>query len=148
MKKLLCVFLVSVMLCLLGCKIQIGNDIEFSEENNLASSQKMSLYKIEYKFIMLSNNQVGCDWKQTVLLDNMEFYSGGEINVVNGLTILLQIEIIEQDKIPDIGNGEVELKLLNGSKTSTVITVLEGDGRYKGNAATWKFECCANLIEK
>ena len=146
MKKPLCIFLISVTLCLSGCKTQIGNDIEFNKADLLVSSQETSLYKIKYQFIMLSNNQVGWNWKQTVLLDNTEFNSGGKINAVNGSTISLYITIIEQDKIPDIANGEVELKLLNGSKTSTVITVLEGNGRYKGNTATWKFECCVNML--
>ena len=83
---------------------------------------------------LISNNSVGNDWCNTILINGskIDLYKSIEFNTHN---LNAGILIVENDKIPDVGQKNVNLK--KGINTIN-IDVVENRGRYSGNVATWQ----------
>lgn len=82
------------------------------------------------------------------MCENMSIQTGSTITKNINEKISLNIKIIEEDKIKDIGTGTVNIVLSDGTTTSTVITVVENAGLYKENTAKWKVDISVSLIER
>ena len=120
----------------------INNDIK-----NLKKSTK-GVYKIYTYTSRISNNHVGNEWFTEVTYNNKEIYSLEITAPYNSKYINLYATITEDDTIPDIGYGKINILLKDGNKKTTKINVVENRGRYYGNIAVWEFTCKVKLIEK
>ncbi|MBR7132674.1 MAG: FIVAR domain-containing protein [Clostridia bacterium] len=124
---------------------QAANDLNTALRGMTKSTK--GVYKIYYSFNMLANNHVGNEWLKGVTYNGINIYSGDTVTAPLNSSIKINIYVIENDKIPDIGSESISL-LLNGAKISAKIFVCENRGRYTGNIATWEFTCHAALKER
>lgn len=94
---------------------------------------------------LVSNNHVGNSWSKTVSACGKNLSVGGSVkkSMKSTDTLTVMCTATEKDKNPDIGTATISVKvsaLKKGTTTYTKsITVVENSGRYKGNAAVWKF---------
>lgn len=107
----------------------------------------IGVYKFSVSYTLLSNNSVGNEWTKYIMYGNTSIQTGSTITKNINEKISLNIKIIEEDKIKDIGTGTVDIILSDGATASTVITVMENAGLYKGNTAKWKVDISVSLIE-
>ena len=131
-------------LLLIGCATE--EILPIVQEDNYT----IGIYELTFKTKKISNNFVGNDWSFS--------YSHNGIPIDNGYQIPLSlelftfqtidIEIREQDKIDDVGNGVMYVAICDGGSGKAEITVTETDGRYKGNAAIWEVSCEVKLVDK
>jgi hypothetical protein len=102
-----------------------------------------------YLYFSLSevyNNSVGDDFSYTCLLDDTKINSGHNVNSLQGETITIDIELIEREKYPDTGSGQITILIENGERASTQILLTEDKGQYAGNTAL--IDISAMVIEK
>ena len=143
MKKTLCMLCVLVLM-LSACSEQAR--ISTQQEQNYTQG----LYKLTIKRQKLSNHCVGNDWSFSYTCDGKPIKSGDIITCPLDVFKFqsIQIEICEDDKIPDIATGQVVFGLADGGEGSTEITVIEAGGNYAGNTAVWKITCTVKLVGK
>ena len=98
----------------------------------------------------ISNDHVGNDWSFTYTCDGEPIKSGHTLTCPLGIFHFqhIQVQIQENDKIPDVASGQLVFGLCDGGRGSAVITVTESDGNYEGNTAVWRITCTVKLVGK
>lgn len=136
MKRFICIFCL-VTLLLSACAVQ--------EEN-----YTQGLYKLTIKRQKISNDHVGNDWSFSYTCDGKPIKSGDFITCPLDVFKFqsIQVQIREDDKIPDIATGQVVFGVTDGGEGSAEITVIEDGGNYAGNTAVWKITCTVKLVGK
>jgi hypothetical protein len=108
------------------------------------------VYEITFTAKNISNDSVGEDWAVIYTYNDQVIRSGWQ--VTQSLEIFsfqsIRVEIRENDKIDDVGNGFLTVPFVDGASATTTITVVEQGGRYDGNIAVWEVTCLVRLIEK
>lgn len=168
MKRIICIFLSALLLT--SCsKVELTQSSVNTENSSpqalsplpniesVESSEQPKPEKTHGRFkIIISeelthNPSVGNEWSVSYYI-NGEFFTKGEKYITAPLRptedVRLDIEITEDDTLPDIGTGELEIILKDGYQCSTEISVTENKGRYYGNTAVWKVECRVVLVDK
>ena len=115
--------------------------------NNLQMATK-GIYQINYDFILQSNDSVGNEWQNTVILNGHEINSGDTVVAEFNSYITINGSVVEKDKMPDVGSGSIHCILKDSLEKSTKIHVSENCGRYSGNTAIWELSCSIKLIER
>lgn len=144
-------FLIILLISMLaGCaetqnaNMQVKNDSTvIPSEREISSKTYISeaVYKIEYSFVLLENNNVGNEWEKVVFVNGTEAESGQIIHAKDGESVEIKIFVSENDKIPDQNSKTVWLNIKDGASTYETIEVRENRGQYSGNTATWQFNC-------
>lgn len=114
--------------------------------DNLAVATN-GVYRIECKLSLQSNDSVGDEWDVSFCCNGQAIYNGQEVVVPLGTAITVSGTVLEQDKIPDTGTGQVQLTAENGYKETATIVVNEKGGRFAGHRAVWEWICKASLVE-
>lgn len=114
---------------------------------NLTKATK-GVYLVKTDLDNISNNSVGNEWTKSVTCNGKWMSAEEEVVAALNSSITITVQVTENDKIPDTGQGSVKLTLKNGSSVSKIITVRENRGRYAGNVAKWELTCTATLIER
>ena len=149
-------FLIILLISMLaGCaetqnaNMQVKNDSTvISSEREISSKTYTSeaVYKIEYSFVLLENNNVGNEWEKAVFVNGEKFESGDTIPEKDGESVEIKIFVSENDKIPDQNSKTVLVNIKDGASINETIEVRENRGQYSGNTATWQFSC--SIIKK
>lgn len=149
-------FLIILLISMLaGCaetqnaNMQVKNDSTvISSEREISSNIYTSeaVYKIEYSFTLLENNNVGNEWEKAVFVNGKKFKSGDTIPAKDGESVEIKISVSENDKIPDQNSKAMRLSIKDGASINETIEVCENRGQYSGNTALWQFSC--NIIKK
>jgi len=103
-------------------------------------------YKIEYDFILKSNDSVGNDWYSCVTYDGEQFKSGDTITATANSLVLLTATVTENDSVADSASQSLTLRLSDGEKSTVKLVVTENRGAYSGNTAVWEVCCSAWLV--
>lgn len=106
------------------------------------------VYQFSVSFTELSNNSVGKEWSKALYYNGMNIQTGSTLTKNLNEKISLNAIIKENDRLADIGTGRIELTLVDGATASSIITVIENAGRYKGNTAQWRVDVSVSLIER
>lgn len=108
------------------------------------------VYEIEISECCVYNDSVGNEWDIEYSCYGSTVYNGycWKVPIDSTDKIYLDISVVENDKHPDKGKESVVIKLTDGFETAATITVLEGNGRYKDNKATWKITFTIKLVDK
>ncbi len=109
-----------------------------------------NVYELKITATLLSNHSVGNDWVTRYTCNGEPMQKTTRLLLPIGTTEEVKVEatIIEQDKYPESGTGTLSASLCDGVETSTLITVKENRGRYKGHTATWEIVCTVTLVEQ
>ena len=113
--------------------------------DNLAVATN-GIYRIECKLSLRSNDAVGDEWDVSFACNGQAIYSGQEVVVPLGTPITVSGTLLEQDKIPDTGTGQVRLTAENRYEETVEIIVKEKGGRFAGHQAVWEWICAAALV--
>ncbi|KKC47502.1 hypothetical protein VE23_10630 [Paenibacillus sp. D9] len=118
--------------------------VAFTAQPLLAAPKATSVKVTFVSAKLVENNHVGNEWRYEARAGSKEIEEGHSVTltVKGSETIKLEVDVEEQDKIPDIGKGSSTIKLsaIKGTVTKTMkVTVVENRGRYSGNTATWEF---------
>lgn len=106
------------------------------------------VYQFTVSYTQISNNSVGNEWSKSLFYNGTYIQTGTTITKEFNEQISLNAMITENDKIQDIGTGKLNITLSDGASASTLITVRENAGRYKGNTAQWRVDVSVSLIER
>lgn len=142
MRRYLSLLCVILALSLIGCAEQTKQVTDPIYTNGV--------YEVSISASLLHNNSVGNDWQQVFTCEgspvgNRERWT---VPLDTVKTVVIDTTIREEDKWPDIGSGSLSVDLVDGFTTSTVFTVTENKGRYRGNTAEWEIACSVTLVEK
>lgn len=126
-------FLFDILLCLTSCS-----------EKKYTHEEYMILIRAE----QIYNDSVGSEWSKEFKLEGDLIQSGDTIQIPIGskTTKTLDIIITEKDDWPDVGSGSISILIEDGYETSAEITVIEDQGRFKGNKAKWKITCTVRHV--
>ncbi|ASS66681.1 MULTISPECIES: hypothetical protein [unclassified Paenibacillus] len=111
----------------------------------LSAAPKATSVKVTFVSAKLvENNHVGNEWRYEARAGSKEIEEGHSVTLTlkGSEAIKLKVDVEEQDKIPDLGQGSATIKLstIKGTVTKKIkVTVVENRGRYSGNTATWEF---------
>ena len=108
------------------------------------------VFKIVFTEHLVSNDSVGNEWNLIYECDGVSVTEERRWTVERDTCQSIKIDItaIEIDTYSDYGYGEIVIPLKNGFQNSTVVTVTENMGRYRGNKATIKITCKVVRVEK
>jgi len=111
---------------------------------------RIGVYKIEYDFSLISNNNVGEEWGKTVVHNGQIIENGYCLTREFNKNESFKCFIIEDDNISDIGVGEIRICFKNEktTKEKITITVRENRGKYSGSVAKWNVCLIATLVER
>ena len=149
-KRLFCIVCVLSIL-LSGCTTtEITESTGSNYTEVVGKDYTEGVYELRISKRQLSNNAVGNDWSFRY------FYNGEEIKNGHTFTLSLElfmfvsidVEVTEEDKISDVGNGKITLGLCDGGKGKTEVTVVENAGAFKGNEAVWEITCEFVMVGK
>ena len=123
-----------------------NNSTQTLEEQTLCNT---NTYELHITTSLLCNNSVGNDWVKAYTSEGAPIADGKQWTVPCNTTktVTIDITITEKDKIEDVGTGSISVALFDGSEVSTVITVTEGQGRYRGNIAQWEVLCTVEKVK-
>lgn len=129
----------ALVIGLVGCSVQ---------EIEVQTTPTHNVYEMNITATQLSNDSVGREWSKTYWCKGEAIESKTRWTVPIGTTKIVEVEavITERDKFPDVGNGVLTVELKDGFETSTVITVVENKGVYRGNQAQWEVVCKVALV--
>ena len=143
MKRYICLLCV-LALCLSACSV--------SEQisTTCGGSYDYGIYELTFKTKKISNHCVGLNWSFAYTYQDEIIKSGFRIPLSLTLFMFLPIdvEVRENDKIDDVGTGRLYVPLYDGGSCKTEITVMEMNGRYKGNTAIWEIACEVKMVGK
>lgn len=103
--------------------------------NKKEEKEPLGIYYITYHTNEIYNNSVGDDFRCIITCDGIQYKYYDTITYNYGQKLTFDIELIEQDEIPDIGTGKIIIPMERGVKASTEILLTETNGRYKGEQA-------------
>ena len=88
-------------------------------------------------------NSVGNNWSYTFYINNKKVGANSKLDVSVGDVIVVEAEVIENDKYPDVGTESkrytvTDKDVKDGFTISLSVDVREDRGRYAGRVATWK----------
>ena len=129
----------ALVIGLVGCSVQ---------EVEVQTTPTHNVYEMNITATQLSNDSVGREWSKTYWCKGEAIESKTRWTVPIGETSVLEVDIMitEHDKFPDVGRGALAVELSNGFESSTIITVTENKGAYKGNQAQWEIVCKVVLV--
>ena len=138
MRRIFCLLCAFAVGCL-GCAVQ-NNEVQEIPTHNV--------YEMTITATQLSNDSVGQEWSEMYTCEGESIYGNKRWTLPIGTTKIVEVEavITERDKFPDVGNGVLTVELKDGFETSTVITVVENKGVYRGNQAQWEVVCKVALV--
>ena len=108
------------------------------------------VYEVTITSTEIFNNHVGNNWYERYSCDGKPFVNGEKWTVPLGTaqTLTIDVTVTENDVWPDVGYSSLSVDLKEAFKTSTIVTVTENKGRYKGNCAQWEINCTVKLVKK
>ena len=134
-------------MCLIAVLLSACSMID-QEPTNPEDDYTYGIYQLTFKTRKISNDSVGDDWSFTYTYNGERIKSGYQIT--QSLEIFsfqtIEVEIREDDKIDDVGNGTIRVAICDGGSGKTEITVIEQGGKYDGNTAVWEITCEVKLI--
>ena len=108
------------------------------------------IYQLTFKTKKISIDCVGSDWSFTYTHNGQTIKSG--YTITQSLEVFtfqsIGVEVRENDKIDDVGTSTLVVAICEGGSGKTEVTVIETDGRYKGNTAVWEISCEVKLVGK
>lgn len=116
----------------------------------LEGNDTCGIYQLTFETKQISNDCVGNDWSFTYT------YNGNTIQTGHKLTCSVEVfsfqtvtvEARENDKLDDVGTGDMTVAICDGGSGKTTITVTENGGRHKGCEAVWEITCTVKLLGK
>lgn len=150
MKRFVCVVCV-VALLLSGCTVPESTKATTeATEPETTANYTHGIYELTFKAKRVSDDSVGNDWTITYTHNGETVKSGHRVllslEVFTFQTI--EVEVREDDKLDDVGTGDMKVAICDGGSEKTTITVTENGGRYKGETAVWEITCTVKLIGK
>ena len=119
-------------------------------EPEQTANYTQGIYELTFKARRVSDDSVGNDWTITYKHNGETVKSGHK--VLLSLEIFtfqtVEVEIREDDKLDDVGTGDMKVAICDGGSGKTTITVTENGGRYKGECAVWEITCTVKLVGK
>lgn len=114
------------------------------------SNYTHEVFKVVITESFVSNDSVGNEWDFIYECDGVSVTEERRWTVERDACQRIKIDItaIERDTYSDYGYGEIVIQLKNGFQNSTVVTVTENMGRYRGNKATIKITCKVVRVKK
>lgn len=122
-------------------------EAKLSEAINSLVATTKGIFRIDVRFSLESNNHVGNSWSYGAFYNNTDI-DFEEVTLSYGSNISIYCEVIENDKVPDVGTGYIYLSMEDGAQKSITISVYENRGRYSGNRSVWIVIASATLIER
>lgn len=101
---------------------------------------------IYYSLHEIYNHSVGDEFTYSCSIGDTQLSSGACVSSIAGEDVVITVNLIEQEKHPDTGEGSIAINIKAGAIANTEILLTEDNGRYKGNQAL--IEIKAKIIEK
>ncbi|MBE6805308.1 MAG: hypothetical protein E7526_02120 [Ruminococcaceae bacterium] len=103
---------------------------------------KYDTYQIKIETICIENNNVGSEWSKIFIMDGQEISNKHRIKVPKGEIVekTMNVKITEHDKYSDSACVDMNFLLRKNERVVKTVKVIEDNGRYKGNTASWKIK--------
>ena len=104
------------------------------------SEKKM---KVTVKATCKNRNHVGNNWSYEYKIDDEVIKNNSTMVIAAGQELIIESEVVENDKYPDIGFESVEYivteeDIRDGFKIELYVEVTEDKGRYAGCSCIWE----------
>ncbi len=152
MKRFICALLMLLMLTSCSAQTQLHpiplNTV--TDQLTEAPEYTHGVYEITIVEKLLYNESVGNEWQKEYVCEGETFNSKKRWTVPLDTvkTVTIDINIIEEDKIPDIGTGSLTVDFTDGYEAVADIIVTELKIAPCKNTAHWQFTCKVKLVDK
>lgn len=107
------------------------------------SQPASKIFLFRYAPSLSGPNYVGNDWNHTCLVNGTPASAGSRFTFSVGDTVVIDIRIVEDDDVPDVGIKRFKHKItaqdmVDGFMMDGSITVTENGGAHQGKKCTWK----------
>ena len=143
MKRIICAISVITIL-LSGCSVPKATEPEQT------ANYTQGIYELTFLAKRISHDRVGNDWTITYIHNGQTVKSGHKILLSLELFAFqaVKVEVREDDKLDDVGTGDMVVAICDGGSGKTTVTVTENGGPYKGETAVWEITCTVKLVGK